>query len=180
MAALNALLDVNETVCEELNALKIILERGAGRRAVIVGHFPFVDRVRAHTQECHVLELAPGPGDEPAERASELLPAADVVAMTGTTLINHTFEGLMALCRPEAYVLLLGASTPLTPVLFNYGVDAVAGTRVVDIEAALRAVSQGAAFPQIPGKRLLMLKSGIYRPDDITPQSTTRGTLRDH
>ena len=159
MAALNALLDVDETACEERNALEIILERGAGRRVAIVGHFPFVDRVRAKAKKSWILELEPGPGDEPAERAAEILPSADVVAMTGTTLINHTFEGLIELCRRDAYVLLLGASTPLTPLLFEYGVDVVAGTRVIDVEAAVRAISQGAAFPQIPGRRrLLMMK----------------------
>jgi uncharacterized protein (DUF4213/DUF364 family) len=158
MAALNALLDVDETQCEELNALEIILERGAGRHVAVVGHFPFVDRVRSEASKSWVLELEPGPGDEPAERAAEILPSADVVAMTGTTLINHTFGGLVELCRPDAYVLLLGASAPLTPLLFEHGVDVVAGTRVIDAEAAVRAVSQGAAFPQIPGRRPLLMR----------------------
>jgi uncharacterized protein (DUF4213/DUF364 family) len=158
MAALNALLDIDETACDERNALDVILDRGAGRRVAIVGHFPFVDRVRSKARECQVLELEPGPTDEPAERAAEFLPSADVVAMTGTTLINHTFEGLIELCPPDTYVLLLGASTPLTPLLFDHGVDVVAGTRVIDVDAAVRAVSQGAAFPQIPGKRLLMTR----------------------
>jgi uncharacterized protein (DUF4213/DUF364 family) len=158
MAALNALLDVDEARCEELNALKIILERGAGRHIAIVGHFPFVDRVRAKAEKCWVLELEPRPGDEPAERAAEILPSADVVAMTGTSLINHTFEGLIEHCHPDAYVVLLGASAPLTPLLFEHGVDAVAGTLVIDAEAAARAVSQGAAFPQIPGRRPLVMR----------------------
>lgn len=73
-------------------------------------------------------------------------------------LINHTFEELLALCRPEAYVLVLGGSAPLSPLLFDYGVDAIAGTQVIDIPAVLRAVSQGATFRQIPGKRLLTMR----------------------
>lgn len=161
-AAFNALLEVDETACIEMNAEDVIIERGAGQRVAIVGHFPFVERVRQVAAECWVLELHPRPGDLPAGRAAEVLPQADIVALTGTSLINHTFEELIALCRRDtgsmkAYVILLGASAPLSPVLFEYGVDAISGTRVIDAPAALRAVSQGAVFRQIPGKQLLTL-----------------------
>ena len=157
MAAFNALLDVNEGICTEANAREVILKRGAGRRVAIVGHFPFVERVRQVAAECWVLELHPRPGDLPAERAAEVLSQADVVALTGTSLINHTFDELIRLCHPDAFVVLLGGSAPLAPVLFDRGVDAVAGTRVVDVPVALKAVAQGATFRQIPGKRLLMM-----------------------
>jgi uncharacterized protein (DUF4213/DUF364 family) len=122
-----------------------------------VGHFPFTERVRRAAAGCWVVELHPRPGDLPAGRAADVLPQADVVALTGTSLINHTFDGLIRLCRPDAFVILLGGSTPLSPLLFDYGVDAVAGTRVVDVPAALRTVGQGATFPQIRGKQLLTL-----------------------
>ena len=159
-AALNALLEVDETLCVERNAEEIILERGRGRRVAVVGHFPFVPNVREAAVQCWVLELNPAPGDLPAERAPEIIPQADVVAITGMTLVNGTFEGLATLARPEAYVLLLGATTPLSRLLFEYGVDALSGTMLADIPAALVAVSQGANFRQIPGKRLVtMLRS---------------------
>ncbi|HEC33370.1 MAG TPA: hypothetical protein ENI37_01475 [Chloroflexi bacterium] len=157
MAAYNALLEVDETACCEVNAEEVILKQGTGRRVVIVGHFPFVERVQRAAAECWVLELHPRPGDIPAERAAEVLPQADVVALTGTSLTNHTFDDLNRLCRPDAFVILLGASAPLSPVLFDYHIDAVSGTRVVDIPVALQAVSQGATFRQIPGKRLLTM-----------------------
>ena len=151
---------MDETLCVERNAEEIILKRGRGLRVAVVGHFPFVPSVRAAAAECWVLELAPGPDDLPAERAPEILPQADVVAITGMTLVNGTFEGLAALARPEAYVLLLGATTPLSPLLFEYGVDALSGTILLDIPAALAAVSQGANFRQIPGKRLVTMQRG--------------------
>jgi uncharacterized protein (DUF4213/DUF364 family) len=157
MAAFNALLEVNEAACTEVNAEEVILEQGAGRRVAIVGHFPFAERVRRAAAECWVVELHPRPGDVPAERAGEVLPHADVVALTGTSLINHTFDELIALCQPGAFVILVGGSAPLSPVLFDCRVDAVAGTRVVDVSAAVRAVGQGATFRQIPGKRLLTM-----------------------
>ena len=162
MAAFNALLNMNETACTEVNAEEIILERGTERRVAIVGHFPFVERVRRAAATCWVVELHPHPGDLPAEQATEVLPQADVVALTGTSLINHTFDALIGLCRPDAFVLLLGASAPLSPVLFKTGVDAVSGTLVTDPERVLRSVSQGATFRQIKragGLRLLTLQA---------------------
>jgi uncharacterized protein (DUF4213/DUF364 family) len=161
MAAFNALLNVDEGNCTEVNAREVILKRGAGRRVAIVGHFPFVERVQKAAAECWVLELHPRPGDLPAGRAAEVMPQADVVALTGTSLINHTFDDLIGLCRPDAFVILLGGSAPLTPVLFDRGVDALSGTRVVDVPAALQAVGQGATFRQIPGRRLLTMMRKI-------------------
>jgi uncharacterized protein (DUF4213/DUF364 family) len=157
MAAFNALLEVDESACTDLNAEEVIVEHGTGRRVAVVGHFPFVDRVRQLAETCWVLELHPRPGDLAAGLAAEVLPQADVVALTGTSLLNHTFDDLIALCRPEAFVVLLGASAPLSPVLLERGVDAVSGTKVVDVPAALGAVGEGATFRQIPGKRLLTM-----------------------
>ena len=164
-AALNALLAVDEAACSDRNAEELIIERGRGRRVAIVGHFPFVPRVREVAGTCWVLELNPGPNDLPAERAPEIIPQADVVAITGMTLINGTFETLAALTRPGACVLVLGPSTPLSPLLFDHSVDAISGATITDIPAALAAISQGANFRQIPGRRLLtMTRPGMLLP----------------
>jgi len=157
MAAFNALLEVDEAACTEVNAEDVIVRRAAGHRVAIVGHFPFVERVRLAAEVCWVLELRPRAGDLSAGQANEVLPQADVVALTGTSLLNHTFDDLVGLCRPEAFVVLLGASAPLSPVLLEHGVDAVSGTKVVDVQAVLRAVGEGVTFRQIPGKRLLTM-----------------------
>ena len=88
-----------------------------------------------------------------------MIPQADVVAITGSSLVNRTFDGLISLCRPDAFVVVLGGTTPLSPVLFDYGVDVVAGTQIVDIEPAVHAVSQGAGLRQIPGRKLVTLQA---------------------
>jgi uncharacterized protein (DUF4213/DUF364 family) len=158
MATFNALLEVDESALSEVNAEEIILEQGAGQRVAIVGHFPFTERVRAAAARCWVLERSPGPSDLPAEEAANVLPQADVVALTGTSLINHTFDELVSLCRQDAFILLLGPSAPLTAELFELGVDAISGSRVHDPELVLRTLSQGATFRQIKragGLRLL-------------------------
>jgi len=92
-------------------------------------------------------------------KCARLIPLADVVAITGTALTNHTIEYLLALCRPAAFVILLGDTAPLSPVLFEYSVDAVSGTKVINTDLALKCVSEGANFRQIKGtKRLTLLK----------------------
>jgi uncharacterized protein (DUF4213/DUF364 family) len=164
MAAVNALLEVDEGSYEEINAEHIILERSTGHRVAIVGHFPFVEQVRQAASQCWVVELHPRPGDVPAERAGEILPQADVVALTGTSLINHTFDELIGFCRPGAFVLLLGPSAPFSPVIFDAGVNAVSGTRVVEPERVLRSVSQGATFRQIKRAGGLRLLTWIKQP----------------
>ena len=158
MAAFNALLDVDESGLAEANAEQIIRDRGSRGRVAIVGHFPFVERIKKDTKECWVLELDPRAGDLPATQAAELLPRADVVALTGTSLLNHTFDELIGLCRPGAFVLLLGPSVPFSPLLFDRGVGALSGTRVTDPDHVLLSVGQGATFRQIKragGLRLL-------------------------
>lgn len=151
LATYNALLQVDEAACAEVNASHVICQQGAGRRVVIVGHFPFVDDVRRVAQTCWVLELRPRPGDLPAERADELIPQADVVALTSTSLINHTFDDLIRLCRPDSFVVMLGPSTPLSRLLFDFRIDVLSGTLVKDPEQVLRSISQGATFRQIKG-----------------------------
>ncbi len=151
MAAFNALLDVDVTGCVDVSAEQVILERGAGRNVAVVGHFHFIERIRQSFAQCWVLEQRPREGDVPAERAAEFLPLADVVAITGTSLINHTFDGLMEMCPPGAYVIALGPSAPLSPVLLDVGLDAVCGTVVTDATQVQRSVRQGATFRQIKG-----------------------------
>jgi uncharacterized protein (DUF4213/DUF364 family) len=127
----------------------------------IVGSFPFVPRLRDKVGELWVLERHPSEGELLSDEASRVLPEADVVAITGTALINHTLDGLLALCREDSAVMVLGPSTPLSPVLFDYGVDVVSGTQVVDVDLVLKLISQGATFRQVkgPGVRLLTMTS---------------------
>jgi uncharacterized protein len=160
-AAVNAQLVVPSGACVNESAEEVILRNGRQRCVAIVGHFPFVDRVRAEAKECWVLELEPGPDDLPADRAPEIIPQADVVAITGMSLVNGSFIGLVRLCRPGAYVLILGPSTPLSPVLFDYGVCALSGTIVVDIPAVVAGVSQGATFRQLTGRRLVTMEASV-------------------
>jgi uncharacterized protein (DUF4213/DUF364 family) len=158
MATINSLLEVDEEQCLELNAGELIAEKGRDKKVVIVGHFPFVPQLRQITKELWVIEKNQRQGDLPEAEAENLIPQADVVGVTGTAFTNHTIEPLLKLCRPEAYIVIIGDTAPLSPRLFDYGIDAVCGTRVVEAETALRCVSQGATYPQIEGIRQLTMK----------------------
>jgi uncharacterized protein len=157
VAAINSLLELDEESCVELNAADLLIQRGNGRKIALVGHFPFIPKLRQAARQLWIIEQEPVEDEFPAERANELLPEADVVALTGSALINHTLDSLLALCQKDALVIVLGPSTPLSPVLFQYGVSVVSGTRIFDEEAVIRTVGQGASFQQVAGVRLLTM-----------------------
>ena len=157
LAALNSLLEVDEGQAVELNAIEVLAKQGQAKNVVLVGHFPFIPRLRQAAGQLWVIEQNPLPDEYPAEAASQLIPQAEVVAVTGTALLNHTLDNLLSLCRPEALVMVLGPTTPLTPVLFDYGVTIISGARVIDEAAVLRTVGQGATFRQVEGAQLLTL-----------------------
>jgi len=155
VAAINSMLDMDETLAREINASEVLASRGRGKKVALVGHFPFVSQLRAAVGQLWVVEQNPVEDDYPAEAAADLLPQADIVAITSSALINHTLDELLALCPPQATVMLLGPSTPLSPILFDYGITMLSGTCVINEAAVLRTVGQGASFRQVDGVKLL-------------------------
>lgn len=158
MAALNSLIEVDERRCVELNAFDVLAEQGKEKKIAIVGHFPFIPGLRKLASTLWVLEMNLRPGDLPAEKAEEILPQADVIGITGTAFINHTIDGLLSLCQKDSWIIMIGGTTPLSPVLFDYGVDMVAGSRVTDHRKAISCIGQGATFRQIDGIKHLIMK----------------------
>lgn len=157
MAAINSLMEVDESMCRRVNAADILAEKGGGRKIAIIGHFPFVPQLRQAARELWVIEKNPAGDDFTEAEGAKFIPRANVVGITGTAFTNHTMEELLAMCSPEAFVLVLGDTTPLSPVLFDYGIDALCGTRVVEPEILLKCVSQGATFRQLKGIKLLTI-----------------------
>ena len=156
MATINSLIDIDEKKCTEKNAFEILLEKGEGKNVAVVGHFPWIPKLRGKIKNLWVLEQRVREGDLPAEEAERILPNCDVVGITGTSFINHTLGGLLALCK-TAFVILIGPTTPLSPILFDYGIDAICGSKVVDEEKVICSISEGATFKEVLGVRLLTL-----------------------
>ncbi len=101
MAAVNSLLEVDEKRCVELNAAAWLAERGRGKKVAIVGSFPFVPKLERTTDKLWVLERHPTGAERDAAQASEIIPQADVVAITGASLINHTASSVLEAHRPS-------------------------------------------------------------------------------
>lgn len=158
MATINSLIEIDEERCSEVNAFDVLAEQGTGKDIAVVGHFPFVSKLKGLARNFWVIEQRPRPGDLEADRATDILPRCQVVGITSTAFINHTLESLLELCR-DAFVMLLGPTTPLTPLLFDYGIDALSGTKVVDETRVIHHVKEGATFQQIhhAGVRLLTM-----------------------
>ncbi len=157
MATINSLIDIDETKCFDENAFDILAQEGMGKKIAVVGHFPFTPKLKDIARKLWVIEQRPRGEDLPAEAAENILPQADVVGLTGTSLINHTFLELMKLCQ-DKFVVMVGPTSPLSPVLFDYGVDVISGVKVVQPQRMLTCITEGAMLKQIEGLKLLSIR----------------------
>ena len=149
LATINALLPRQSHRWVDLHSKEVLARLGAGKTVVMVGHFPYVPELRPRVGKLIVLEQNPQEGDLPASAASEIVPQADVLAITAMTLLNRTFDDLIALRRPGTTTLIVGPTTPLSPVLFDMGATILSGAVVEQPEAVLCVLSQGANFHQL-------------------------------
>lgn len=152
MAAANSLLPPPQR-CSPAFGQEVMAARGQGKNVAVIGHFPFVDATRSAFANFWVLEKRPQAGDHDAAMAATILPQADVVTITATTLLNGTLAGLLNLCREDTLIILLGPTTPFAPSLFDYGIDVLAGCDCPDANAALEGVRQGRIFRDLPQAR---------------------------
>ena len=123
-----------------------------GDKVVVVGAFvPFLKELKRRGQPFLVLEQdsATLKADElpffrPAEQAAEILPEADVVLITGATLVNNTLEDLMALVRPETRVTIVGPTVGMLPDAFlARGADVLGCVKITDADAFLDLLAEG-------------------------------------
>lgn len=104
------------------------------------------------TKNLWILERRPQTGDIVAEKADQIIPNSDIVAITGTALINDTMDYLLKLCPKKSMVMVLGPATPLSSAWFYYGVDFISGTVVTDPLVILKLISEGVVFRQVHGR----------------------------
>ena len=144
----------------ERNAGDVLAQKGKGKQVALVGHFPFVPELREQVGKLNVLELRPQDGDLHASEAPRIIPQSDVVAITSMAFVNGTMDGLLKLCPPEAYVIVLGPSTPLSPLLFAHGMDMLCGSIVDVIDPVLDSILADNGFQQIKrhGVRLVTIE----------------------
>lgn len=139
VAAVNAHWNRYDIEGSAANGLDLI--ENHGKRTVVIGRFPgLADRLSGIA----VVEREPRLGEFPESALPDLLKDAQFVAITASSIVNGSLPGILALCK-DAFVLVIGPSTPLSPMLFDHGVDALSGFVVRDIDKLVQAVSEGAA-----------------------------------
>lgn len=121
-------------------------------KVVVVGAFaPFLRALRKLGAEHLVLEKDSGtlkPAELPFFReaglAPEIVPQADVLLITGTTLINDTLDALLAMAKPEARVVVVGPTVTMVPdAFFRRGCDILGGVEIIDPDAFLDTLAEG-------------------------------------
>lgn len=151
LAAINSVINAPSHIQEKLGVnledqpkeqvFMYMKDKLRGKKVAVIGHFRELEEL-APLCSLSVLERLPLDGDYPDPACEYILPQQDYVFITATTLINKTLPRLLALSR-RAYVVLVGPSAPLTPMMFNYGIDMLAGTTVVDRRRVWRLMQEG-------------------------------------
>ncbi len=137
MAAINAHHNRFDLAGADVNGLDAVAADG---RVVAVGGFPAIaERVPG----AMVIERAPKDGQYPEQAADWLLPGADAVIATGSTLVNRSLPRILDLAE-GAQVALVGPSVTLAPMLFDHGVEILSGLVATDVDGMARAVAEGA------------------------------------
>ncbi|MDD2338469.1 MAG: DUF364 domain-containing protein, partial [Geobacteraceae bacterium] len=142
LAALSSLV---EPTGENANVFDYIMSCAPGKTVTCIGRFPFYERLARSAAQSYLLEMNPQPGELPPFAAEEVIPESDLVIITGTSLINKTLQRLLELSR-NSIAIVLGPSTPMNDVLFDFGASVIAGVRIVDQEKLFRSVAQGVKF----------------------------------
>jgi len=155
MAALNSMIACPKQFTSQ-NAFEIIARKSVDKNVGVIGHFPFVDKLAAISNTCRVFERRIHDGDLPARLIPRYLPDCDVVVITGQTVANGSIGQILHFA-PDAFKILLGPSTPLHPLLFDYGIHVIAGARVKEPQTVARFIAQGAHFKQLSGIELITM-----------------------
>jgi len=128
---------------------------------VVVGALvPALRRLKQRGKPFGILELDPSTlkGDElpflvPPEKAPEAVSRADLLIITGTTLINDTLEGLLKMRKPGARTILVGPTASMLPdAFFSRGVSVIGGVMVTDADRVLNVISEAGSGYHFFGK----------------------------
>lgn len=130
-------------------------------KTVVVGALaPMLKKLIAANADFHVLEQDPRTLKErelpyylPPERASECVPEADLLVITGVTILNDTLPGLLELSKPGAEILVTGPTASMLPdAFFARGVTMLGGIQVTRPDELLDIISEGGSGYHFFGK----------------------------
>lgn len=128
---------------------------------VLIGAIvPLLRILKSRQKPFSVIELDPRtlkpeemPYYVPPEKTEEIVPKADVLIITGTTLINGTLESLLKLARPDAQVVVLGPTASILPhAFFRRGVNVLGGDTITNPGKMLDTLAEGGSGYSLYGK----------------------------
>lgn len=137
LACLDSVIELPDSLIQE-NATRLLRGRIEDKYTCFVGHFPRADRWRAEGRRVDVVEMEPLEGDVPWEQADDVLARAEVLFITGKTLVNGTLGDVIRRSPNARYRILLGPSAILCERLLSLGLDVIGATMVRDEQRALR------------------------------------------
>jgi len=165
VSALSALCDdvchgPDHPVVRGVDAVDLLTIQESGNVVVVGALTPYLRALKQAGQPFRVLEMDPRtlkpdelPFYTPVEETDMVVPWADTLVITGTTLINGTLDHLLELARPEATVVVLGPSVSILPdALFSRGVEIVGGNQVTDPDRLLDILAEGGSGYHFFGK----------------------------
>jgi uncharacterized protein (DUF4213/DUF364 family) len=123
-------------------------------KVVLVGAFvPFLRELKRRRQPYLVLELDPSaltademPFYRPAAQAPTVVPQADVLLVTGMTLLNHTLDGILAAARADTRKVIVGPTVGLMPDAYLHRkCDILGGIQVTHADQFLDILAAGTA-----------------------------------
>ena len=124
------------------NAFDYMVEGLAGKKVTMIGHFPNIEKLAEGKADIKILERDPSGADYPDSACEYLLPESDAVIITGSAFTNKTMPRLLELSK-NAMTCVVGPSTPVSPVLFDYGVNLISGFCSLDADETESVICQG-------------------------------------
>lgn len=118
----------------------------------LIGAFgPYIRRLKVMGNPFFIIEKNPQTlrPDEmqlfrPETEMSATLEKSDVIIMTGTAIVNHTIDGVLASIKRGQRTAIIGPTASMIPdAFFKRGVHVMAGVRVVDADLMIKILKQG-------------------------------------
>ena len=131
------------------------------QKSVVVGALvPIIRKLMQENADFHILEKDSRTLKErempyylSPERAGECVPEADLLVITGVTILNDTLPGLLAMAKKDAEILVVGPTASMLPdCLFSKGVTMLGGIQVTKADELLDIISEGGSGYHFFGK----------------------------
>jgi uncharacterized protein (DUF4213/DUF364 family) len=108
---------------------------------------------RVLEQDSRTLKEREMPYYAPADQAGLYVPKADLLVITGVTILNDTLPGLLAMAKPTAEILVTGPTASMLPdAFFARGVTMLGGIQVTRADELLDIISEGGSGYHFFGK----------------------------